>query len=154
MTITKDQKFVVLRSNNGQYVCAEGGGGHEVVANRPAVGAWEVFQTAWNGGKLSLRAFNGDWMCAEGGGGREVVANRNIRGPWETFGFLDPQPNANNSDIDRIALRANKGQFVCAEGGGGHEVVANRGKRGPWETFSVFAAPDFVVNQHPGAWGG
>ena len=33
-----------LRANNGQYVCAEGGGGREVVANRSARGAWETFE--------------------------------------------------------------------------------------------------------------
>jgi len=34
---------IALRTANGSYVCAEGGGGREVVANRPARGPWETF---------------------------------------------------------------------------------------------------------------
>ena len=30
-----------LRADNGQYVCAEGGGAREVAANRPVSGPWE-----------------------------------------------------------------------------------------------------------------
>ena len=76
-----------LRANNGQYVCAEGGGGREVVANRDARGPWETFtvERVRSGDNIALRANNGQYVCAEGGGGREVVANRNARGPWETF---------------------------------------------------------------------
>jgi hypothetical protein len=32
-----------LRADNGQYVCAEGGGGREVVANRDRAQEWETF---------------------------------------------------------------------------------------------------------------
>ena len=39
-----------LRANNGQYVCAEGGGGGEVVADRDALGPWETFRL---GGQIS-----------------------------------------------------------------------------------------------------
>jgi hypothetical protein len=34
---------VALRANNGQFICAEGGGGQKVVANRNAIGPWETF---------------------------------------------------------------------------------------------------------------
>jgi hypothetical protein len=34
---------IALRAANGQYVCAESGGGQEVVANRNEIGAWETF---------------------------------------------------------------------------------------------------------------
>jgi hypothetical protein len=34
---------VAFASHHGQYLCAEGGGGGVVVANRSAVGEWEVF---------------------------------------------------------------------------------------------------------------
>jgi hypothetical protein len=33
---------ISLRASNGQYVCAEGGGGQVVVANRGAIGPWET----------------------------------------------------------------------------------------------------------------
>ena len=34
---------IALKSFNGQYLVAEGGGGQAVYANRNAVGAWEIF---------------------------------------------------------------------------------------------------------------
>ena len=34
---------VAIRADNGQYLCAEGGGGRDVNATRYAVGAWEIF---------------------------------------------------------------------------------------------------------------
>lgn len=40
--ITNGQS-VAFQAANGQYVCAEGGGGGEVVANRDAIGPWETF---------------------------------------------------------------------------------------------------------------
>jgi carbamate kinase len=77
---------VALQAYNGQYVCAEGGGGREVVANRNAVNAWETFKLLNLGNNnVALQAYNGQYVCAEGGGGREVVANRNAVNAWETF---------------------------------------------------------------------
>jgi len=35
---------ISLQASNGQYVCAENGGGRELVASRGAVGPWETFQ--------------------------------------------------------------------------------------------------------------
>jgi hypothetical protein len=71
---------------NGQYVCAEGGGGREVVANRNEIGPWEMFDIRQlPNGKFAMMASNGQYICAEGGGGREVVANRGEIGPWEMF---------------------------------------------------------------------
>lgn len=34
---------IALRTSTGTFVCAEGGGGRAVVANRTAIGAWERF---------------------------------------------------------------------------------------------------------------
>lgn len=81
-----------LKANNGKYVCAEGGGGGPVVANRAVAAGWETFQLVdrngpplRSGDQVALRASNRQFVCAEGGGGRKVVANRNAIGPWETF---------------------------------------------------------------------
>ncbi len=35
---------VGFQAANGQYVCAEGGGGRELVANRNQIGPWETFE--------------------------------------------------------------------------------------------------------------
>lgn len=34
---------ISLRAGNGMFVCAEGGGGREIVVNRPEAGDWEKF---------------------------------------------------------------------------------------------------------------
>jgi hypothetical protein len=120
-----------LRAANGQYVCAEGGGGREVVANRDQLLGWETF--GWydlGGGRVALQAANGQFVCAEGGGGREVVANRDQILGWETFEAIDLGGG-------RVALRAANGQYMCAEGAGGREVVANRDQALGWETFDL-----------------
>jgi hypothetical protein len=88
-TASEPSKKVALRASNGQYVCAEGSGGREVVANRNAIGPWETFTVIEGGnGHVALQANNGQYVCAEGSGGREVVANRNAIGAWETFTLM------------------------------------------------------------------
>jgi hypothetical protein len=123
-------KLIALRACNGQYVCAEGGGGGEVVANRNAIGDWETFGLIdLRNNNVALQAANGQYVCAEGGGGGEVVANRDAIGDWETFRLIDLGNN-------NVALQAANGQYVCAEGGGGRAIVANSDAIGDWETFS------------------
>jgi len=130
-TESETSEFVALRAYNSQYLCAEGGGGGAVVANRNAIGAWETFKLIDRGnGNVALRAANGQYVCAEGGGSGAVVANRNAIGAWETFKLID-RGNGN------VALQAANGQYVCAEGGGGGAVVANRNAIGAWETFKL-----------------
>ena len=84
-----DARNVALRAANGQYLCAEGGGGNGVVANRNAIGGWETFKLIDRGNSnVALQAANGQYLCAEGGGGNGVVANRNAIGGWETFKLI------------------------------------------------------------------
>ncbi|MDJ0718127.1 MAG: hypothetical protein QNJ54_28530 [Prochloraceae cyanobacterium] len=124
-------KSIALQAHNGQYVCAEGGGGREVVANRNEISDWETFELIDRGHRqVALKAANGQYVCAEGGGGREVVANRDEISEWETFELIDRGHR-------QVALKAANGQYVCAEGGGGREVVANRNEISEWETFSI-----------------
>ncbi len=77
---------IALQAIDGQYVCAEAGGGREVIANRGAIGDWEAFTVVdAGGGLIALQAHNGMYVCAEGGGGRELVADRTAVGDWEKF---------------------------------------------------------------------
>ena len=134
-----------LKANNNQYVCAEGGGGQAVVANRIQALQWETFALIDpNGGQLisgdavMLRVYNGKYVCAEGGGGQEVVANRDIPNIWETFTLMHAdQSSGQIMDSQQIVLRAYNGQYVRAENGGGREVVASSNGIGPWETFTI-----------------
>ena len=45
---------VALQASNGQFVCAEGGGGQAVVANRNAIGSWETFTLLTPGSGVAL----------------------------------------------------------------------------------------------------
>ena len=74
-----------LQARNGRYVCAVGGGGRELVADREAPQAWETFLRVPDGGKVALRTHTGHIVCAEGGGGGEVLANRTEVKEWEKF---------------------------------------------------------------------
>jgi len=78
---------VALRAHNGHYVCAEGGGGREVVANRNSVGPWETFSLKNLGNNcVALRASNGQYVSVERE--LEVVAKSNSVGSNETFGLI------------------------------------------------------------------
>ncbi|MCJ8010952.1 hypothetical protein MUG84_04230 [Paenibacillus sp. KQZ6P-2] len=126
---------VALRSVDGQYyMCAEGGGGREIVANRRSVGPWETFwlhfADLWNN-IVYLRTFdNQHVLTAKYGGGDLVVANQNQVGPWELF-------KLDNFANNLISLQASNGQYVCFDQGGNDLVIANRNKRGPWESIFI-----------------
>lgn len=83
---------ITFQANNGMFLCAEGGGGREVVANRPVASIWGTFALLdRSGGSLNdgdgifLQGYDGNYVCAEGGGGRELVCNRRVASIWETF---------------------------------------------------------------------
>lgn len=73
---------IALKSVNGLYLSAEGGGGGEVHANRRQAGPWEHWRPFGGG----LQSDNGHWLVVElGAPDLPVNANRTSRGPWETF---------------------------------------------------------------------
>jgi len=126
-----EPKTISLRADGGQYVVAEGGGGEKVLADRQAIGSWELFRLVeLDSKKVALRANNGQYVVAEKGGGGAVLATSNHILGWETFDLVDQGSN-------KIALRSSNGQFVSAENGGGRELVADRGTVGPWEQFEL-----------------
>lgn len=125
------KKEIALQTHNGHYLCAEGGGGGQVLADRTKIDIWETFELIDLGNNnAAFKAHNGQYLCAEGGGGKEIVANRDKLDIWETFKLID-LGNGN------IAIRTHNGHYLCAEGGGGKEIVANRDKVDIWETFKL-----------------
>jgi hypothetical protein len=134
-----------LRANNGQYLCAEEGGGGPVVANRDVADIWEAFVLTDSNGpplnhgaNVTIRVHNGMFFCAEDGGGRELNATRVTPGEWETFAIQYADGTGGEiTNGHNIALRTSDSHYICAEGGGGKEVVANRDAIGPWETFII-----------------
>lgn len=140
---------VSFRAVNGQWVCAEGGGGREMVANRNGDGPWErfVFQDR-DGGNIEsgdvgfLRSDHGQFLCAENGGGSVLNATRIFGGPWEEFKIwkVDGDGNLVGGTIssgDTVAVTSVDGYYWCAESGGGSTVVANRIGVGSWERFTI-----------------
>ncbi len=136
-----------LRATNGQYLCAEAGGGREVMANRVSAGPWETFTleqigppggALMSGQRIALRTENGHFLCAEGGGDGELVANRTAVGPWETFTIAHADLSYGEiTSGQAVILRTDNGRFVRALGGGGREVAADGTTIDSWETFGI-----------------
>lgn len=136
---------IFLRSNNGQYLCAEDGGGGVLVANRMTPSSWETFAIVDpygpplnSGNRVSIQTYNGHYVCAEGGGGGEVNATRDQPLDWETFTVLHADGSAGEiGNEQQIALQASNGQYLSAVDGGGREILANASAVNIWETFTV-----------------
>jgi hypothetical protein len=131
-----------FKTANGNYLCAEEGGGREVNATRTAAGGWETFEVVPHEGGVAIKASNGQYWCAENGGGGALNANRDTPGAWERFTVVKVDGG--------VALQSIDGYFVCAEGGGGGQVNVTRTAAGAWETFD---APD-LAGTHGGGGGG
>jgi hypothetical protein len=76
---------------NGDIVTAENAGSSPLIANRTAIGPWEMFALLHNGdGSVSFRAMaNGDIVTAENAGSSPLIANRTAIGPWEEFDLIN-----------------------------------------------------------------
>lgn len=144
---------VAFRTSNGHYLCFEGGGGREVVANRTALGPWETFIMEINfdrggyrvdlyNGKYAFRNFGGKYVSADGGGGGAVFANGPKIGLWEVFGMI-------GQGGGKVALQAPNGKYLSAQGGGGGALLANSDIIGPWETFTLEIMRSFVDDCGP-----
>ncbi|WOO79982.1 uncharacterized protein LOC62_02G003498 [Vanrija pseudolonga] len=126
--------FVGLRARvNGKIVCAEGGGGHPLFANRDNVGPWEQFELEYESPTCAaIKTKSGQYVCAEphvdGQPDFTLVANRPGAGPWETF-------EVEQQGGGVIALKAHNGKYVQATGDG--PLVAKSDAVGWWETFEV-----------------
>jgi hypothetical protein len=135
--------LVSIQSYNGQWLCAEGGGGQAVLANRPAVDIWERFSlTDWNGGNLqsgdeiTLQAYNGQYFCAEAAGSQPLVANRGGVGGWEVFRIHKPGGGTIGNG-DQVYFQACNDQYWHAENGGGSTIIADRSSPDAHETFTI-----------------
>ena len=92
---------VALRTSNGYYVCAEGGGGGQVVADRTQAQQWETFtirKTAGTPGtiisstdQITLQTYYGYYISAVNDGGSSVNAAATTVGANETWVFAKNQ---------------------------------------------------------------
>jgi beta-glucosidase len=126
----------IKASVNGKYVCAENGGNASLIANRDAVGPWEIFDMIPAGdGTVGLRSnANGRYVTAESAGNSSLIANRDALGPWEKFSILDVGSGY-------VAFKAGvNSKYVTSESAGSSPLIANRDAIGPWEKFALIAS--------------
>lgn len=93
----------------GKFLCAETGGGTNLVANRVAASGWETF-SLWriNETTFNLRVFNKQFVGLDkGGNGVDIVAVAASPGRTETF-----QIQRNPADLNRVRIRAPNGFFL------------------------------------------
>ena len=121
---------ISLRTVNGFYLCAEGGGGSVVMADRIEPGPWEQWEPYLHeDGLVSLISQNGDYLCAELDG--SVNANRPGAGPWEKF-----QMEVRGTSV---AFKTHHGTYLQTPLGGGPGIklvhATNPQMPGEWEFF-------------------
>jgi C1A family cysteine protease len=141
-----------FKTLNGDFVCAEGGGGAKsgagglVDANRLLADIWETFGVVdgnpagiSSGDIISLSSYDGSFMTAVGGGGGEVDANRAVAGAWEAFTIIKVGGSAGSliQNGDQVALQTINGNFLSADQGGGGSLAAAPTTAGAWETFTI-----------------
>lgn len=105
--------LVAIQVFNGQFWCAENGGGGALLANRAHHREWETFTVervagpgpVATGDQVAFRTGNGNYLCAESGGGRELVANRTVRSIWETFTVRALAPRHVRIELDSARCR-------------------------------------------------
>ena len=129
---------IQLKTKNGYFVCAENGGGRELVANRTAAAEWETFTLAANQSKpednikVGLIARNGRYVTAVNGGGtKPVTATKATQGEYETFtlrkvaGVNKPQSGPIGSG-DKVAFCCASGKhYLSAQNGGGSNSIVH-----------------------------
>jgi hypothetical protein len=73
-----------------RYVTAEAAGNQPLIANRDAIGSWEIFDLIDAGdGWLALFSHaDFRFVTAEAGGAQPLIANRMVTGAWEQFSLL------------------------------------------------------------------
>ena len=158
--------FLWIKSRaNGDFVCAEGGGGGALVANRDYIWEWEsfVFEDLDGatelrlGNRVTLRAAAGQYVCAELNQPpqKPLMANRAAPNAWEQF-TLEPIPGFGETwgtlvdNENRVqehesrkpvgtpcAIRSADGSYWSARLNEGGRMTSEAGVVNAWEHFEV-----------------
>jgi hypothetical protein len=130
--MTRDPVVTILQTSNGYLLCAEGGGGREVMADRLEPGPWEAWTVSYNDdGTVSLQAQDGHFVTAEIDG--TVAARATSSGEWERF-------EIEVRDDAIVCFKTHHGTYLQAPEGGGPkirlvQVDDDPPRPGEWEFF-------------------
>lgn len=86
LTLTSDNKWQ-LKSLINKFVCADGGGGGNIYANRDSASGWESFSVQWvSGTRVNLQSSSGKWLGVSADSDEAVLmATSASPNSWETF---------------------------------------------------------------------
>ena len=121
----------LMAHTTGKYVCADGSGARDLVANRDAIGPWEKFDLIiLDNGSIAFRAqINNKYVCAEGGGSQPLIANKDAVETCTTFELVSLQ------DDDITLKAAINGKYVSSDSAG--LLIASADAAGRNETFDL-----------------
>lgn len=88
---TRISQVIALQAPSGHYVSPRQGGGGDILADGPSVGAWEPLGVVdLGGGNLALRCLTGHYISPQQGGGGVILADGPAVGAWEPLRLSMP----------------------------------------------------------------
>lgn len=122
---------VSLRSSDGDFVRAKGGGGSGVKADRSSPSTHESFKIEdIGGGKVAIMSYDNSYLRANNGGGSSIWFDRGSIGDHEKWTPVQVSGG-------KWAFKCANGNYLVAENGGGGSLNCNRTSVGSWESFTV-----------------
>ncbi|MFX1324312.1 MAG: phycobilisome rod-core linker polypeptide [Promethearchaeota archaeon] len=119
--------WIYLKANNSLFVCAENGGGREVIANRYKPLGWETFTIRKVGGDgvisvndtITFQVSNGMFFC-EGSwlDQKDILALRFNNNIAQSYRFIIEKVSGEVGEIcdgDVVRLKARGGKYICTD---------------------------------------
>lgn len=135
--------LVALKTPNELFVCAEGGGGGVVVADRDGAAVWETFQLIpTEDNKYSFKTYNGNFLNISPDG-KIIEASSNEINAQTSFELIELEAN-------KYALKADNELYVCALDGGDGPLVPTSKLVRAHEVFTFVFMNSFGIKSHNG----
>ncbi|KAB3534763.1 hypothetical protein F8154_07835 [Alkaliphilus pronyensis] len=126
-------KYIALLASNGKYVCAEDGGGGEVVVNRNKIGSWETFEIVLvKGNTVAFKTTNGRYLNLEDDDDEEIEAKATKISKYTKFTIYHLGKN-------KVALKASNGKYVALDD---NELEADHSRVKSSSTFKLVDLED------------
>jgi subtilisin family serine protease len=122
---------VALRSTNEKYICAENGGGGELVADRSEIVTWETFQMLPVGeNKAALIAHNGQYIRVSDNSECKVGANGDFKSVRNIFSL-------ERLSKHEIVFKVKNDRYLCVEDNNPCKIVTDRNPKSSLEVFTL-----------------